>query len=128
MSSHFTNYAVLASYLEPKLGDGELIDALRSHFPVYAQRAMLGANISTIQEAIDFLKRLEMVEGNDINRKPNSLSSNLSPLPNKGPQQGQQNDRYRPNQQFMRHVRSDHRSNYRRENYDKWALQTAQLS
>jgi hypothetical protein len=76
MSSHFRKFAVLASYLEPKLGDGELIDALRSHFPVYAQRAMLGANISTIQEAIDFLKRLEMVEGNDINRKPNSLSSN----------------------------------------------------
>jgi hypothetical protein len=52
MSSHFIKYAVLASYLEPKLGDGELIDALMSHFTIYAQRAMLGANISTIQEVI----------------------------------------------------------------------------
>jgi hypothetical protein len=58
MSDHFIKYAVLASYLEPKLGDGEMIDALRSHFHIYAQRAMLGAKISSIQEAIDFLKRL----------------------------------------------------------------------
>jgi hypothetical protein len=38
MSSHFIKYAVLASYLDLKLGDGELIDALSSHFPSYAQR------------------------------------------------------------------------------------------
>jgi hypothetical protein len=52
MSSHFIKYAALASYLEPKLADGELIDALRSHFPIYAQRAMLGANISTVQRRL----------------------------------------------------------------------------
>jgi hypothetical protein len=119
MSSHFIKYAVLASYLEPKLGDGELIDALRSHFPIYAQRAMLGANISTIQGAIDFLKRMEMVEENDTNRKPNSFPHNVNPTPNKRPQHGQPNDKYRPNQQFVRQVRYDHRNNYRRDNYDR---------
>jgi hypothetical protein len=63
MSDYFLKYAELALYLEPKLGDGELMDALRSHFLFYAQRAMLGANIRSIQEAIEFLKRLEIVEG-----------------------------------------------------------------
>ncbi|PNF24475.1 hypothetical protein B7P43_G07324 [Cryptotermes secundus] len=119
MSSHFIKYAVLASYLEPKIGDGELIDALRSHFPIYAQRAMLGAKISTIQEAIDFLKRLEMVEGNDANRKSNPSPSNINSMQNRGPDHGQRSDRYRPNQQFVRQVRYDHRNDYRRDNYDR---------
>jgi hypothetical protein len=119
MSGHFIKYAVLASYLEPKLGDGELIDALRSHFPIYAQRAMLGANIGTIQEAIDFLKRLEMMEGNDTNKKSNPLPSNSNPLPDTRRQHGQRNDRYRRNEPFVRQVRYDHRNNYRRNNYDR---------
>jgi hypothetical protein len=42
MSSHFIKYAVLAPYLEPKLGDGELTDALRSHFPIYTQSYVRG--------------------------------------------------------------------------------------
>jgi hypothetical protein len=33
MSGLFIKYAILASNLEPRLGDGELIDALRSNFP-----------------------------------------------------------------------------------------------
>jgi hypothetical protein len=77
---------------------------------------MLGANVSSIQEAIDFLKRL--VEGNDTNGKPGPLPNNSNPLPDKGPQHGQRNDKYRPNQQFVRQVRYDHRNNYRRNNYD----------
>jgi hypothetical protein len=119
MSSHFIKYAVLASYLEPKIADGELIDALRSHFPIYAQRAMLGANISTNQEAIDFLKRLEMVEGNDTNRRSNTFPNDFNPMPNKGPQHGQRNDKYRPNQQFVRQMRYEHRNNYLRDNCDR---------
>jgi hypothetical protein len=79
----------------------------------------LGANISTIQEAADFLKRLEMVEGNNTNRMSNSFPNDLNPMPNKGPQHGQRNDKYRPNRQFARQVRRDHRSNYRSNNYDR---------
>jgi hypothetical protein len=110
---------VLASYLDQKLGDGELIAALRAHFPIYAQRAMLAANISTIQEAIDFLKRLGMVKEKDTNRKPSHLPNNSNPLPDNGPQRGHRNDRYRPNQQFVRQVRYDRRNNYQRDNYDR---------
>jgi thymidylate synthase len=119
MSGHFINYAVLASYLELKLGDGELIDAIRYHFLSYAQRTMLGANIGTIQEAIDFLKRLEMMEGNDTNRKPNPSHNNSNPLPDNRPQHGKWNDRYRRNEPFVRQVRYDHRNNYRRNNNDR---------
>jgi uncharacterized protein YfkK (UPF0435 family) len=119
MSSHFIKYAVLASYLEPKLGDGELIDAIRSHFPIYVQRAMLGANITDIQQAIDFLKRLEMMEGTDISGKPNSSPTDLNPMTNKGHPHGQRSERYRPNQQFVRQVNYDRRSNYRQNNYNR---------
>lgn len=98
------------------------MDGLRSHFSIYTQRAMLEAKISTIQEAIDFLKRLEMVEENYANRKPNPSPSNLNPMLNRGPDHGQRNDKYRPNQQFMRKVRYDHRNDYRRDNYDRRSL------
>jgi hypothetical protein len=68
----------------------------------------MGANISTIQEVIGFLKRLEMVEGNDTKTKPNPLPSNPNPLSDKEPQHGQRNDRYRSNENFVRQVRYDH--------------------
>jgi hypothetical protein len=69
MFSHFIKYALLPSYLKSKLEDGDPIDALLTHFPIRVQRATLGANINIIQEALDFLKRLEMAEGNDMNKK-----------------------------------------------------------
>lgn len=61
---------------------------------------MLGDNISTIQEAIDFLKRLKMIEGSDTKGNPNPSSNNLNPMPNGGPERGQRNDKYRPDLQI----------------------------
>jgi hypothetical protein len=75
--------------------------------------------MSSVQEAIDFLKRLEILAGNDTKKKPDYLPNNLNPVPNKGPQQGQRNDKYKPNQQLVKHVRRDHRNNCQRDNYDR---------
>jgi hypothetical protein len=53
----------MASYLEPRPTDVEVIEAIRHHFPVMVQRAMIGTQLSTVGEALDLWKRVEMMEG-----------------------------------------------------------------
>jgi hypothetical protein len=64
LSNYFLKYATMASYLEPRPTDVEVIEAIRHHFPVMVQRAMIGTQLSTVGEALDLLKRVEMMEGN----------------------------------------------------------------
>jgi hypothetical protein len=54
----------MTSYLEPTPTDVEVIEAIRHHFPVMVQGAMIGTQLSTVGEALDLLKRVEMMEGN----------------------------------------------------------------
>jgi hypothetical protein len=65
LSGHFLKYAVLASYLQPKMADVELINALMSHFSLNIQRGYASVQMSSIQDAINFLQRLESIEGNN---------------------------------------------------------------
>jgi hypothetical protein len=53
----------MASYLESRPTDMEVIEAVRRHFPVMVQRAVIGTQLSMVQETLDLLKRLEMMEG-----------------------------------------------------------------
>jgi hypothetical protein len=41
----------MAANLTPKMSELEIIDAISGHYPNYIQRALLPANIETIQEA-----------------------------------------------------------------------------
>jgi hypothetical protein len=74
LSAHFLQYAVVASYLQPKMMDSELINALMSHFSLNIQRSYATAQVNSIQDAIDFLQRLEVIEGNNESyRKSNPV-------------------------------------------------------
>jgi hypothetical protein len=64
-SGHFLKYATLASHLELKPSDTEVIEAIRYHFPINVQRIMLGTQLQTIGDALNLLKRVELMEGND---------------------------------------------------------------
>jgi hypothetical protein len=48
LSGHFLKYATMASYLEPRPTDVEVIEAIRYHFPWGVQRAMLTNQLHTI--------------------------------------------------------------------------------
>ena len=73
MSAHFLKYAVLATYLEPSIPDRELISALQFHFPPFIQRILATAPLQTVQDAVDILKRLEMMEDHDPAPRPNPV-------------------------------------------------------
>jgi hypothetical protein len=75
MSDYFLEQAVLSSYLEPRMSDMELIDAMKFHFPIYVQNAFASAQLSTVQDAIDLLKRLEMIGSREKQRRYNSTAS-----------------------------------------------------
>jgi hypothetical protein len=50
LSGHFLKYATMASYLDPRPTDVEVIEAIRYHFPIAVQRAMLTNQLRTIEE------------------------------------------------------------------------------
>jgi hypothetical protein len=43
----------MASYLDPKPSDIEIIEAIRYHFPISLQRAMVSMRLTSIGEALD---------------------------------------------------------------------------
>jgi gas vesicle protein len=102
-SGHFLRYAVLASYLQPKMADVELINALMSHFALHIQRSYASIQINSIQEAINFLQRLEAIEGNDSYQ-----GSNPVPKP--------QTQNYQRSQPYHGNSRPDNR-NFVRQTY-----------
>jgi predicted DNA-binding ArsR family transcriptional regulator len=52
----------MASYLDPKPSDIEITEAVRYHYLLNVQRAMQNIEIKTIREALDLLKRIELME------------------------------------------------------------------
>jgi hypothetical protein len=78
LSAHFLKYATMASYLDPKLSDIEIIEAIRYHYPLNIQRAMLNIQMKTISEALDLLKGIEVMEKPEHYQKGQSY--NVAPL------------------------------------------------
>ena len=62
LSAHFLKHATAATYLDPKPTDREVIEAVRFHYETGIQRAMLTANLNTVPEAFDLLRRIEVME------------------------------------------------------------------
>ena len=78
MSAHLLKHAVLATYLESSITDRELISALLFHFPLFIQRTLTTAPLQTVQDAVDVLKRLEMMEHRDPAPRTNPVPPSTS--------------------------------------------------
>jgi hypothetical protein len=72
LSGDFLKYATMASYLEPRPIDVEVIEVIRYNFPIGVQRAMLTNQLHTIEETLDLLKRVEVMEASECFQKPQS--------------------------------------------------------
>jgi hypothetical protein len=93
---------VLASYLQPKMSDVELINALMSHFALHIQRSFVSVEITSIQDATNFLQRLKSIEGNDSYQESNRVHK---PQATQNPHRFQQyhgNSRSKNNSNFVR--------------------------
>jgi hypothetical protein len=78
LSAYFLKYATLASYLDPKLTEVEIIEALGFHYPFEVQRAILNIQTKTISETLEVLKRIKLIEAQaqysrSLNRNVNSI-------------------------------------------------------
>jgi hypothetical protein len=102
LSAHFLKFATTASYLEPRPSDIELIEAIRSHFPVGVQRAMLTTQLRTIEETLDLLKRVEIMEMAENFPRSHVQSTQNSPNVYR---QGNNPPRNDPRGQTQAHVR-----------------------
>jgi hypothetical protein len=96
LSAHFLGYAKTAAYLEPKLSDIEIIEAIRHHFPITVQRAMISSQLTSVEQAVHLLKRVEITEGNGQWR-------GLNPVPQNQPKQ----ERFHENKNYVRNVQYD---------------------
>jgi hypothetical protein len=76
LSAHFLKHANMAAYLEPRPSEVHLIEAIRAHYPISVQCAMLTNQLQTIEQALDLLRRVELMEQADHYQKPHH------PIPN----------------------------------------------
>jgi hypothetical protein len=87
----------MASYLDPRPSDCEIVEAIRFHYPIGVQRAMLSGHLRTIEETLDLLKRVEVMEMNEgIQRPHNQLQHQQQPNASRQ-NQHPGNDRRPPN-------------------------------
>jgi hypothetical protein len=104
LSAHFLQYAMMAANLTPKMSELEIIDAIGAHYPNYIQRALLSANVKTIQEALRFLNKMQIMVDSEtrnsssheppMSRPENSLSAGQNQNGNYRPRSQPQNIRY----------------------------------
>jgi hypothetical protein len=71
LSGHFLKFATMASYLDPRPSDVEIIEAIRFHYPMGIQKSMLSSQLRGIGEALDLLKRIEVMESSESFQSPN---------------------------------------------------------
>jgi hypothetical protein len=81
----------MATYIDPRPSDSEIVEALRYHFPIAVQRALLTNQLNSIGDALDLLKRVEIMESDGGFQRPHNQPQ--SPNPNAS----------RPNSQQARH-------------------------
>lgn len=95
LSAHFLKHVNMAAYLEPRPSEVDLIEAIRAHYPISVQRAMLTNQLQTIEQALDLLRRVELMEQADQYPKPHQPNPNPSNQnrsgnnPNRNDQRGQ---------------------------------------
>jgi hypothetical protein len=114
LSSYFLKYGTMASYLEPRPTDVEVIEAIRHHFPVMVQTSMIGTQLSTVGEALDLLKRVEMIERDGTYRGSNPVTHHPDPTLRRDQHSRRGYEKPRYNQNYTRRVQYDRRNNYSR--------------
>jgi hypothetical protein len=72
LSAYFLKYATLASYLDSKPTEVEIIETLRFHHPFEVQRAVLNIQTKTISETLDTQKNLTSRSSRTIQQKSKS--------------------------------------------------------
>jgi hypothetical protein len=61
LSAHFLKYATMATYLQPKLSEVEIIEAIRFHYPdMHIQKVLL-----SVQSKNNLLERIEVMENHE---------------------------------------------------------------
>jgi hypothetical protein len=58
------------------MSNEELIDAMKFHYPVYAQNSFAAAQLNSVQDAIDLLKSLEVIDARKVQQKFHANTSN----------------------------------------------------
>jgi hypothetical protein len=94
----------MASYLEPRPTDVEVIEAIRYHFPLGVQRAMLTNQLHTIEEALDLLKRVEVMEASEGFQRPHSQPQTHNPNTSVAGSNPARNDRRGQTQNQVRQI------------------------
>jgi hypothetical protein len=65
LSAHFLKYAIVTTYLQPKLSEVEIVEAIRFHYPTHIQRMLLTIPSKNISEMLNLLKRIEAMESHE---------------------------------------------------------------
>jgi hypothetical protein len=79
-SAHFLRYAMLAANLTPKISELEIIAAIGGHCPNYIQRALLSANVQTIQEALSFLNTGGRTDKTQLEPRTDNIKPRAQPV------------------------------------------------
>jgi hypothetical protein len=116
LSGYFLEQATTASYLEPKPSDIEIIEAIRYHYPIQVQRAMLSNQLTSIGETLDLLKRVEVMEAGENFQRPHQQAPYHNP---NAPRQNQTSPHDR-RAQTQSHVRQVQFGNRRNGNNGNW--------
>lgn len=106
----------MASYLDPRPSHVEIIEALRYHYPVGVQRAMLSNQLQTVEATLELLRRVEVMEASEgfhrphqPHQQPQQQNQNVQ----RQNQQTGQNDRRVQTQNHVRQVQyAPHRNRY----------------
>jgi hypothetical protein len=122
LSGHFLKYATMASYLELRPTDVEVIEAIPHHFPIGVQRAMLTNQLRTFKRTLDLLKRVEVMEASEGFEKPLSQPQTHNPNASRPSPQTVMNDRKGQTQNEVRNIqysrsRNRYNGNRRRNHY-----------
>jgi hypothetical protein len=104
LSGHFLKYAIMASYLEPRPTDVEVIETIRYHFPWGVQRAMLSNQLHTIEGTLDLLKRIEVMEASEGFQKPHYQPQTSQHHATRQPPNSPRNDRRGQNHDQVRQI------------------------
>ena len=119
LSGYFLKHATMASYLDPRPSHVEIIEAIRYHYPIGVQRAMLSNHLQTIEATLELLRRVELMESSEGFHRPHQPQQQPQHHPNvpRQIQQGGQNDRRGQNQNVRQIQFSPHRNRY---NGNRW--------
>ncbi|PNF21080.1 hypothetical protein B7P43_G06062 [Cryptotermes secundus] len=119
LSGRFLKYVTMASYLNPRPSDGELIEAIRAHYPIGVQRAMLTNQMQTIEQALDLLKRVELMEQSENYPRPPMQPHNSNPnRPGNNPHRGHNHAQVRQLKLFPSRNRSNRKRRRNHRNYE----------